>query len=82
MRLVAVFFNINTDTPSGPGAFKVSGNRSISSISEDEQKRDSNSDMSKLRKLGGKWSGGTDRLKYCEKKKSLESQPFPYHWLC
>ena len=50
---VAVFFNINADTPSGPVAFEVSSNRSNSSISEGEQKRDSNSDMSELRKLGG-----------------------------
>ena len=64
---VAVFFNINADTPSGPMAFEVSSNRSISSISEGEQKRDSDSDMSKLRELGGEWSGGTDRLKHCEK---------------
>ena len=32
-----------------------------------KQKRDSNSDMSELQKLGGEWSGGTDRLKHCEK---------------
>ena len=25
--------------------------------------------MSELRKLGGEWSGGTDRLKHCKKKK-------------
>ena len=45
---VAVFFNINADTPSGPVALEVSSNRSISSISGGEQKRDSNSDMSEL----------------------------------
>ena len=73
---VAVFFNINADTPSGPVAFEVSSNRKISSISEGEQKRDSDSDMSKLRKLGREWSGGT------AKKMSLESRLFPYHWLC
>ena len=48
-------------------AFEVSSNRSISSISEGEQKRNSDSDMSKLRELEGEWSGGTDRLKHCEK---------------
>ena len=60
---VAVFFNINADTPSDPVAFEVSSNRNISSISESEQKSDSNSDMSELQKLGGEWSGGTDRLR-------------------
>ena len=48
-------------------AFEVLSNRSISLISEGEQKRDSGSDMSKLRELGGEWSGGTDRLKHSEK---------------
>ena len=79
---MAVFFNINADTPSGLVAFEVSSNRNISSISEGEQKRDLDSDMSKLRELVGEWSGGTDRLKHLEKKMSLESWLFPYHWLC
>ena len=60
---MAVFFNINADTPSGPVAFEVSRNRSISSISEGKQKRDSDSDTSKLLELGGEWSGGTERKK-------------------
>ena len=52
---VAVYFNINADTPSGPMAFEVSSDRSISSISEGEQRRDSSSDISGLVKLGGEW---------------------------
>ena len=50
---VAVYFNINADAPSGPVAFEVSSDRSIYSISEGEQRRDSSSDISELVKLGG-----------------------------
>ena len=58
-------------------AFEVSSNRSHLGRWT-EKGTWSSSDMLELQRLGGEWSGGTDRLKHCENNFQL----FLYHWLC